>query len=284
MYKLNFRDLTTALTPWRKRRPKFLRFLYSLIKPLSTLNDNDIPIQYFDQGNTKNTTYKGIYSATSTYKPGDIVLYAGVAQRNKTAITSGEAFTQSKWVISPRTSLYQFTIFITRVLQVNSTKLILQKYLNELFDPTAQGIVITNNNSILHVKYKFNTSEKFTANYRYNNWKTATAYAASGDYVLAANGNVYESNTGHTSGTSTEPPHANWDLISTAAEYQFNNADEYTKDFTVEIPNIVVQQANYSNERFIKILELFNAAGKTYKGVNKDLSDTDPLYLLFEKN
>jgi len=213
MYKVNFKDITNQLSPWFFRVPRYLKYMFALIKPLSELNDNSNPIQFFNQKNP---------------------------------------------------SLYQFTIFITRFLQVDASRLVLQKYLNELWDATNEAIVLENN-TVVDVKYKYNNSEPSDANYKYNAWDSTVDYAASGEYVLASNGNVYESNT--TPNLNNEPPHANWDLISTADEYLFNEADIYTADYTIKIPVLVTLQADYSNERFKSIVDYFNSAGRTYQGV-----------------
>jgi hypothetical protein len=225
MFQVNFNDLVNQLTPWFFRKPKYLKYLFSLSKPLSELNNNGVPIQFFDQKNQ---------------------------------------------------SLYQFTLFIIRFLQVNSTTLVLQKYLNERWDSTNEGIVIVNNNQDILVKFKFNLSEQHVPNYRYNGWDSTVDYAASGEFVLANDGNVYESNT--TPNLNSEPPSANWDLISTEKEYIYNRADIYPVDYTIKIPILVTNQLNYSNERFMSLVQFFNTSGRTYQGIVKETSA-----FLFEK-
>jgi len=212
-YKINFKDLTSQLSPWFFRAPIYLRYLFALVKPLDNLNDNSEPIRFFDQKNP---------------------------------------------------SLYQFTIFITRFLQVNASRLVLQKYLNELFDPTTEGILIVNN-AVIDVKYKFNASEQHVPIYKYNAWDSTVDYAASGEFILAPDGNVYESNT--TPNVNNIPPSAEWDLISTAKEYLFNEADIYTPDYTIKIPVLVTLQIDYSDDGFKAIVNQFNAAGRTYQGI-----------------
>jgi len=215
-YKINFKDLSAALSPWFFRAPIYLRYMFALVKPLDELNDNSIPIQFFDQKNP---------------------------------------------------SLYQFTIFITRFLQVNASRLVLQKYLNELFDPTNEGILIVNN-AVIDVTYRFNNSEQHDEDFDYNAWDITVDYAASGEFILAPDGNVYESKT--TPNLGNEPPNGSfWDLISTAKEYSFNEADEYTADYTIKIPLIITTASNvdYSNEKFMAIVNQFNASGRTYQGI-----------------
>lgn len=162
-------------------------------------------------------------------------------------------------------SFYQFTRFITRFLQVDSTTLKLQKYLNELFDSSNEGILIVNNNFPLNVEYLFNAEEQSVVNYSYNAWDATVDYAATGEFVLSTDGNVYESNT--TPNVNNLPPSAEWDLISTADEYVFNEVDIYSADYTIKIPVLVTQQPGYSNELFQSIVNNFNAAGKSYEGI-----------------
>ena len=143
-FKISFRDIVNQLSPYNWRQTIYLKWIFSLIRPLDELNDNGTPVEFFDQKNL---------------------------------------------------SLYQFVIFITRFLQVDSTKLKLQKYLNELFDPTSNGILIINNNFPLNVDYSFNLTEQSVDDFSYNAWDLAVDYAASGEFVLGPDGNVYESNT-----------------------------------------------------------------------------------------
>ena len=213
MFKVNFRDISNQLSPWFFRKPKYLKYLFSLIKPITDINDNGSPVQFFNQKDR---------------------------------------------------SFYQLTEYLNRFLQVSASRLVFQKYLNELWDSTNEGIVIENN-AVVEVTYRYNNSEQHVDEYDYNAWDSTVDYAASGEYVLASDGNVYESNT--TPNINNEPPHANWDLISTATEYMFNEADIYTADYTIKIPQLVTMQPDYSNERFMANVNYFNAAGRTYNGI-----------------
>lgn len=226
-YRVGFKDISNMLSPWFFREPVYQKYLFSLVKPLSDINDNGIPIQFFNQKNP---------------------------------------------------SLYQFTIFITRFLQVNASRIVLEKYLNELFDPTNQGIVLENH-PVTYVTYEFNDSEEHTVDYGYNDWDATVDYAATKEYVLAPDGNVYLSNT--TPNISNQPPHANWDLISTGQEYLFNEEDTFEADYLIKIPVLVATGADYDSDRFKAIVNFFNAAGRTFNGVRKDLSAGDTGYLLF---
>ena len=183
MFRINFRSLSFQLSPWFFRAPKYLAYLYSLVKPISDINDNSNPIMFFDQKNR---------------------------------------------------SFYPLTIFITRFLQVDATRLKLQKYLNELWDSTDEAILIVNNATV-DVEYRFNSTEQHVDEYDYNAWDSTVDYAASDEWVLATDGNVYESNT--TPNVNNEPSiSGEWTLFSTSKEYMFNEADIYDTDYTVKIP------------------------------------------------
>jgi len=270
MFKINFKDLSTQLSPHFFRQPIYLKYLFSLIKPLSDINDNGNPVMFFNQGNLSNTEYKGIYSDQKTYSIGNRVLFEGVAYKNIVNITTPEAFTEANWIRSTNRSFFPLTIFITRFLQVDASRLKLQKYLNELWDSTNEGILIVNNPTV-DVLYRFNNAEQHDDEFDYNAWDSTVDYAATGEFVLANDGNVYESNTNPN--LNNEPPSAEWDLISTAKEYMFNEADEYTADYTVKIPILVTLQPDYSNDRFKAELDFFNAAGRTYQGVKLETNE-----------
>lgn len=231
-FKVNFRDVVSQLSPHNFRQSIYLRWIFSLSKGLSDVNDNGIIINFFGQKNQ---------------------------------------------------SLFQFTRFITRFLQVEQTTLGVQKYLNELFDPTDELIEIINNNSPLLVDYDFNLSEQHVVDFDYNAWDSTFDYAATDEFVLAPDGNVYESNT--TPNINNEPvlTSAEWDLISTADEYLFNNLDIFPPDYTIKIP--VNAALDPDNLKLIQAtVNQFNAAGKSYEAVRLDLSPGDPGFLLFEKN
>jgi len=272
MYKLNFKDITFQLSPWFFRVPKYLRYMFSLIKPLNELNDNGNPIQFFEQGNTTNTNYKGLYDSASTYTTGDIVTYEGYPYRNKISISIPEAFDSAKWIKNPYASFYPFTNYITRFLQVDASRIVLEKYLNEIWDPTNEAIVIENN-QVIEVKYKYNNTEFSIDNYKYNNWNNSTSYVAGAnpDYVLAKDGEVYKANTNN---TNDEPPSLNWDLVTIDDEYLYNSADIYDADYIVKIPLLVTMQPDYNNDRFMAILNYFNSAGRTYQGIVLETSAT----------
>ena len=218
MFRVNFRDLSFQLSPDEFRAPIYLRYLYSLVKPLSDINDNGTPIQFFNQKNR---------------------------------------------------SFYPLTVFISRFLAVDGSRIAVQKYLNELWDPTNEGILIVNSATV-EVLYRYNNSEQHTDEYDYNAWDATVDYAASNEWVLAANGNVYESL--QTPNVDKEPSAngAYWVLYSTAQEYMFNEADIYTADYTIKIPRLVTMQPGYSPDRFKAQVNFFNAAGRTYQGVMLD--------------
>lgn len=229
MFNVNYRDVIIAVTPHFLRKDNFKRILFSIIKPLQTLNNNGTPIQFFNQKNV---------------------------------------------------SLFPFTLFITRFLQVEQTTLGIQKYLNELFDPTDELIEIVNNNTPLLVDYDFNNSEVHIIDFGYNNWDSTVDYAATGEFVLGADGEVYESNT--TPNLNNEPPNASWDLISTDDEFLFNEADIYPPDYTIKLPVIIT--ADPDNLKLIQAtINQFNAAGKSYEGVSVDEFGA-VLEVKFEKN
>lgn len=174
-------------------------------------------------------------------------------------------------------SMYQFKLFISNFLNFDARTIYLEKYLNDIYDPVTEGINIVNDNTI-HVLYLFNEAEQADPVYFYNNWDSTVAYVASPeDYAVEGN-KVYKCNTNH---TNQQPPNPSyWDYVEDII-FMFNYQDEYPYDYTVEVPTNVILQPDYSNDRIKSQINLFNAAGRSYIGIEKGII---PINILFTKN
>lgn len=231
MFRVNYRDLVNQVIAFFLRKDKFKNILFSIIKPLSTLNNNDTVIEFFDQKNQ---------------------------------------------------SLFPFTEFITNFLNFDARTIYLQKYLNDRYDSTNEGILIVNNNTTLDVVYLFNSAENADPTYFYNNWDTTISYVAGGTPDRIMYKNIIYLSAANSTGVIPLGNPAEW-TDEGEMQFLFNNEDIFTSDYTIEIPQLVTLQPDYSDERIQAQINFFNAAGRTYQGVVKELSVGDPGYLLFTK-
>lgn len=170
-------------------------------------------------------------------------------------------------------SFYQFTRFISNFIQFDARTIYLQKYLNDRYDPSNEGIVITNNNTTADVIYLFNQEENQEPVYFYNNWDATESYVI-GEYAVSGN-HIYRATS---ASSGDQPPSANWSDEG-IMQFAYNNEDIFTPDYTVEVPNLVTTQPDYSNERIQAQINFFNSAGRTYQGVVKE----NPSIILFTK-
>lgn len=281
MYNINFKDIVYQAVGWFLRTPNFLKILYSAIKPLQELNNNFKVIQSFGELERVNPSRTALdYDATITYIIGDYRKYLSVTYKCNTVITVPESFTASKWdrISNVNISMYQFKLFISNFLNFDARTIYLEKYLNDIYDPVTEGINIVNDNTI-HVLYLFNEAEQADPVYFYNNWDSTVAYIASPeDYAVSGN-KVYECILNNTN----KLPYVGsiyWDYVEDII-FMFNYQDEYPYDYTVEVPTNVTLQPDYSNDRIKSQINLFNAAGRSYIGVEKGVV---PIEILFTKN
>ena len=254
-FNVDFKDIIFQLTPHFLRKDNFMRFIFSGIKPLKTLNNDGVVVESFGQANS---------------------------------------------------SLHQFILFITNFLNFDARTIFLEKFLNDVYakvterwdvqvsyligdkiifnaqnfialtsntgkqpnlnpaDWETTGIEIVNDNTI-RVLFLFNKAEEREDFFMYNNWDSTIGYILD-DFAVASDNKVYQANTNN---TNDEPPSTNWDFLKDIT-FVFNVADEFPFDYRVEIPLSVRLQPNYSNDRIKSQIKLFNAAGRSFEGVEKE--------------
>ena len=118
----------------------------------------------------------------------------------------------------------------------------------------------------------------------FNNWDSAFAYKintspVTGDFVAFEN-KIYQSKTDNT-GNQPDLNPADWDFIKDIT-FIFNFSDQFPFDYRVDIPtkiaaNIVLDD-NLSFDRIKSQINLLNAAGKTFEGVEKDAIPINQLF------
>ena len=159
-------------------------------------------------------------------------------------------------------SLYQLERFISNFVAFDARTIYLQKWLNDYYDPVDQRIVINNNNN-LPFQYLHNKAELTTAFYMFNNWDSTIAYVASPEDYVHYKGFIWVSIV---NGTNKEPDSqpSFWTKFD-EIEYFFNVSDTFPVDYIVEIPISVEMIPDYTTDRIVSQINLFNAAGTTFE-------------------
>ena len=219
-FNTDFRDIIFQLVAFFLRKPNFLKFIFSGIKPLKTLNDDGVIVESFGQKNS---------------------------------------------------SLNQFQLFIRNFLNFDARTIFLEKFLNDIYDSAQKRIKIVNS-TVIPVLYLFNKAEEREDVFFYNAWDNTFDYKLNtlpetGDFAVFENG-VYQALADNTNKQPNLNP-SDWDFIKEIT-FLFNFVDEFPFDYRVEIPLVVTLQPDYSNNRIKSQINLFNAAGRTFEGVEKE--------------
>lgn len=255
MFNVDFKDVIFQLTPHFLRKDNFLRLIFSAIKPLKTINNDGVIVESFGQING---------------------------------------------------SLFQFILFITNFLDFDARTIFLEKFLNDVYakvterwliqksyligdkiifnaqnfialtnntgkqpdfnpaDWETTGIEIVNDNTI-RVLFLFNKAEEREDFFMHNNFDSTISYIV-GDFSVKDN-KVFQANA---PSTNKPPPDTNfWDFEKDIT-FVFNVSDEFPFDYRIEIPLGVRSQPDYSDNRIKSQIRLFNAAGRTFEGVEKE--------------
>lgn len=160
-------------------------------------------------------------------------------------------------------SMYQFELFIKNFLRFDARTIYLERYLNDQWDPTNRQINIVNNNNP-DVLYLFNDAEQSDDVFFYNNWDATIAYIASPEDYVAEGNVIYKCNTNN---TNQQPPNAAFWDVDGPITFMYSLEDEFPFNYRIDIPLTVTGQTNYSNERFKEQVRLFNAASRSFEGV-----------------
>ena len=254
MFNVDFKDVLFQVDPHFLRKSNFLKLMFSGVKPLKTLNNDGVVVESFGQKDA---------------------------------------------------SLHQFILFITNFLNFDARTIFLEKFLNDIYAKVTEGwdvqkayligdkiifnaqnyIALTNNtgkqpelnpvdwettgieivnDNTIRVLFLFNKAEEREDFFMYNNWDSTIAYIVD-DFSVATDNKVYQANSNN---TNDEPPSANWDFLKDIT-FVFNVSDEFPFDYRIEIPLSIRLQPDYSNDRIKSQINLFNAAGRSFEGVEK---------------
>lgn len=274
IFNTDFKDIIFQLTPHFLRKDNFLRYIFAGIKPLKELNNNGVIVDSFGQSDRINPSTIALdYDSTITYIIGEFRKHLSVTYQCNTDILAPESFDGSKWtrISNVNASFHQFVLFIKNFLNFDARTIYLEKYLNDVYDSVQKRIKIVNS-VIIPVLYLFNKIEEREDVFFYNAWDSGFAYKLNtlpetGDFSVFEN-KVYQAKTDNTNKQPDLNP-TDWDFIKEIT-FLFNFADEFPFDYRIEIPLVVTLQPDYSDNRIKSQINFFNAAGRTYEGVEKE--------------
>lgn len=255
-FNINFKDIKFQLTPFFLRKDNLLKLMFSAIKPLKTLNNDGVVVESFGQKNS---------------------------------------------------SLHQFVLFITNFLNFDARTIFLEKFLNDIYEKVTErwlptksyligskiifnaqnfialtnntgkqpdlnpadwettGIEIVNDNTI-RVQYLFNKAEQGLDFFMFNNFDITISYSL--DDFVAFENKIFQANTSTSAGESPTTTPGKWDFEQDIT-FLFNFSDQFPFDYRVDIPLSVTAQPDYSDNRIKSQINLLNAAGRSFEGVNK---------------
>lgn len=257
-FNVDFKDVTFQLTPHFLRKDNLLRFMFSAIKPLKTLNNDGVVVESFGQPNSSLHQFVLFITNFLNFDARTIFLekflndiYAKVTER---------------WDIQKSYLIGDKIIFDGQnyIALTNNTGN--QPDVNPT-DWETTGIEIINDNTI-QVQYLFNDAEQGFDFFMFNNFDTSVSYS-SDDFVVFEN-QVFQANTGTSPGESPTTNPGKWDFEQDIT-FIFNFSDQFPFDYQVQIPPDIRLQPDYSNDRIKNQIKQLNAAGISFEGVKKEL-------------
>ena len=255
MFNVNFKDVIFQLTPHFLRKDNFLRFMFSGIKPLKTINNDGVIVESFGQKDASLEQFILFITNFLDFDARTIFLekflndvYAKVTER---------------WLIQKSYLIGDKIIFNAQnfiALTNNTGK---QPDLNPV-DWETTGIERVNDNTI-RVLFLFNEAEEREDFFMYNNFDSTINYIIN-DFSVK-NNKVFKANA---ASLNKPPPDTNfWDFEKDIT-FVFNVSDEFPFDYRIEITLEIRLQPDYSNDRIKSQIKLFNAAGQSFEGVEKE--------------
>lgn len=257
MFNVDFKDIKFQLTPHFLRRENLLKFMFSVIKPLKTINNDGVVVESFGQPNSSLHQFILFITNFLNFDARTIFLekflndiYAKVTQR---------------WEIQ------QFFLLGDKVIFDGQNYIALADNVGEQPDLNpadweTTGIEIINDNTT-QVQYLFNDAEQGTDFFMFNNFDTSVSYS-SDDFVAFEN-EIFQANTGTSPGESPTTDPGKWDFEKDI-DFMFNFSDQLPFDYRVLVPVDITLQPDYSNDRIKNQIKQLNAAGISFDGVVKE--------------
>lgn len=254
-FNVDFKDIIFQLTPHFLRKNDFLRFIFSGIKPLKTINNDGVVVESFGQKNSSLHQFILFITNFLNFDARTIFLEKFL---NDIYAKVTEGWDEKKAYIIGDKIIFNAQNFIA--LTGNTGK---QPDLNPA-DWETTGIEIVNDNTI-RVLALFNKAEEREDVFFYNNFDSTISYVV-GEFSVKDN-KVFKANAPN---TNKPPPDTNfWDFEKDIT-FVFNFSDEFPFDYRIEIPIGITLQPDYSNERIKSQVRQLNAAGRSFEGVEKD--------------
>ena len=264
-FNIDFKDIIFQLTPHFLRKENLLKFMFSVIKPLKTINNDGVVVESFGQKNSSLHQFILFITNFLNFDARTIFLekflndiYAKVTQR---------WFIQQSFLIGDKV-IFDGQNYIALTNNVGK-----QPDLSPA-DWETTGIEIINDNTI-RVQYMFNNAEQGDDFIMFNDWDDTFAYKintlpVTGDFAVFEN-KVYQSKTDNTNKQPDLNP-SDWDFFKDIT-FLFSFSDEFPFDYQVQIPAdieaAILLNPNLSFDRMKSQIKQLNAAGRSFEGVRK---------------
>lgn len=255
-FNVDFKDILFQLTPHFLRRENLLKFMFSTIKPLKTINNDGVIVESFGQKNSSLHQFILFITNFLNFDARTIFLEKFL---NDIYAKVTEGWLITKAYLTGDKIIFDGQNYIA--LTNNTGK---QPDLNPAEWETT-GIEIINDNTT-RVQYLFNNAEQGIDFFMFNNFDTSVSYSLD-DFVVFEN-KVFQANTGTSAGESPTTTPGKWDFEQDIT-FIFNFSDQLPFDYRVEIPLDITLQPDYSNERIKSQIRQLNAAGRSFEGVEK---------------
>ncbi len=265
MFNVDFKDIIFQLTPHFLRKDNLLKFMFSAIKPLKTINNDGVVVESFGQQNSSLHQFILFITNFLNFDARTIFLekflndiYAKVTQR---------------WVIQQSFLIGDKVIFDGQNYLALTNNVGKQPDLSPA-DWETTGVEIINDNTI-RVQYLFNNAEEADDFIMFNDWDSTFAYKintlpVTGDFAVFEN-KVYQAKTDNTNKQPDLNP-ADWDFFKDIT-FLFSFSDEFPFDYQILIPAdieaSIILDGDTNFNRIKSQVNQLNAAGRSFEGVRK---------------
>ena len=268
MFNVDLKDVLFQLTPHFLRKDNLLKFMFSAIKPLKDINNDGVIVEFFEQKDSSLQQFIFFINNFLNFDARTIYLEKFLNDiYNKVT---------EEWDVKKSYVIEDQIIFDAQIYEALTANTGNQPDLSPADWATA-GIEIVNDNTT-RVQYLFNKAEEGTVFSMFNNFDSAVSYIIA-DFSVKDN-KVFKANA---PSLNKPPPDTNfWDFDSDLT-FIFNFSDQFPFDYRVDIPTTIaaniVFDDNLSFDRIKSQINLLNAAGKTFEGVEKDAIPINQLFI-----
>lgn len=265
MFNVDFKDIKFQLTPHFLRRENLLKLMFSVVKPLKTINNDGVVVESFGQKNSSLHQFILFITNFLNFDARTIFLEKFL---NDIYAKVTEGWNDQKSYIIGDKIIFNGQNYIALTANVGK-----EPDLNPA-DWETTGIEIINDNTI-QVQYMFNNAEQGDDFIMFNDWDDTFAYKintlpVTGDFAVFEN-KVYQAKTDNANKQPDLNP-SDWDFFKDIT-FLFSFSDEFPFDYRVEIPAdieaAILLNPDLSFDRMKSQINQLNAAGRSFEGVRK---------------